>query len=45
MAYSVTAIAERFHSADGVPGEMKPNRNHKHGVCRKYGAAHRGSCA
>lgn len=38
-AYSVTAIAGCFHSADGVPGEMKPSRNHKHVVCRKCCAA------
>lgn len=37
----VTAIAQCFDSADGVPGEMKPNRNHKHVVCRKCSAARR----
>lgn len=37
----MTAIAQCFDSADGVPGEMKPNRNHKHVVCRKCSAARR----
>lgn len=37
----MTAIAQCFDSADGVSGEMKPNRNHKHVECRKCSAARR----